>query len=458
MRKVGMLQCVSVGGLLLILFGAGSIAQAADKYGEEAEGTRSYDDFERSRACASCHKDFYQQYRQAMMSQAYTHHWDEIEYFELAIPHADRNPKVAGVKASCNGCHSPMAFLAGDTPSPRVEKNSRANESVTCDVCHTIKGKGPDGTPFNFSYISSPGKTKYGPRAGLQSPHHNTEKLDFIRTPEFCGTCHNEKSPWGIWVKSTHIEYTEGPYPKMGLKCHDCHMPKAIGRIATMSKEDLPMHQHIFFGAHVMSKIRGAIELRMHADRQDVEPGETVKIKLYLFNAKAGHKIPTGSVEDRQLWVHLEATDSKGQVYHLPVDKKGFPDEQTTIASNEPAWFDLGEARGIKDFKGLPRDGIPEGDRIFRMAYFNPKNQITIMQWYTAKLGTDYRIGPLETKVETYTFKVPSRAPIGKMTVKATLNYRLLVKPIGEFLNVPDEELADRLMNEISTSFEVIDD
>ena len=54
-----------------------------------------------------------------MMSQAYTHHWDEIEYFKLAVPHAEKDPKVAGVKAGCNGCHAPMAFLAGDVPPPK---------------------------------------------------------------------------------------------------------------------------------------------------------------------------------------------------------------------------------------------------------------------------------------------------------------------------------------------------
>jgi hypothetical protein len=363
---------------------------------------------------------------------------------------------VAGVKAGCNGCHTPIAFLAGDVPPPLPKARSRANESVSCDVCHTIKGKA-DGPPFNFSYLSSPGKTKYGPREGLESPHHVTKQLDFIRTPEFCGTCHNEQSPYGVFVKATQIEYAAGPYPKMGLKCHDCHMPMAKGRIAAMSKEDLESHQHLFFGAHVMAKIRGAIELRLSPDRFDVAPGETVKVTLHLFNAKAGHKIPTGSVEDRQLWVHVEAEDAKGERFHLPVDRKGFPGEETTLGTNALAWFDLGVAQGKADFKGLPRDGVPEGDRVFRMAYFNPKGEMTILQWYTASLGPDYRIGPLETQVETYTFKVPAKAPLGPMTVRATLYYRLLVKPVGEYLKVPPEEFADRVMNETATTFELVD-
>ena len=45
------------------------------KAGDEALGTRSYDNYERPKACGSaCHVDYYQQWSQAMMSQAYTHH------------------------------------------------------------------------------------------------------------------------------------------------------------------------------------------------------------------------------------------------------------------------------------------------------------------------------------------------------------------------------------------------
>src|SRR5512141_166872 len=80
------------------------------KAGDEALGTIPYDKFEHNEACATCHVDIARQHEQAMMSQAFTHAWDEIEYFELALPHAAKEPKVAGIKAGCNGCHAPLAF------------------------------------------------------------------------------------------------------------------------------------------------------------------------------------------------------------------------------------------------------------------------------------------------------------------------------------------------------------
>ena len=96
-----------------LILAASAAAQEAPKVGDDALGTHPYEAFERPAACASCHVDIARQHEQAMMSQAYTHHWDEIEYFELAVPHAGKDAKVAGVKAGCNGCHAPIAFLAG---------------------------------------------------------------------------------------------------------------------------------------------------------------------------------------------------------------------------------------------------------------------------------------------------------------------------------------------------------
>jgi hypothetical protein len=390
-----------------------------------------------------------------MMSQAYTHHWDEIEYFKLAVPHAEKDAKVAGVKAGCNGCHAPMAFLAGDVPPPKPEMNSRANEAVSCDFCHTLTGFKGD-TPYNFNYTSEPGRVKYGPREGVVSPAHETKKSDFISTAEFCGTCHNEKDPYGIWVKSTHLEWKEGPYAKQGVRCQDCHMTFAPGQNAAMGSKLSDVAQHLFHGAHDPGKVRGTIELRVHPDLREAEPGERVKFTVALFNQKTGHKFPTGSAEERMLWLHVEATDAKGNIYHLPVDKKGFVGEEYTIAANTLAYQDMGIALNDPNFKGIQRDGVPEGDRIFRLPYLDPQGRMTIQQWNTTSLATDYRLGPRETKLETFTWTVPATAASGEMKVKAVLNYQKLPTPVAEFLGVPREEAEIIEVNRHETMITVL--
>lgn len=233
-------------------------------------------------------------------------------------------------------------------------------------------------------------------------------------------------------------------------------MPKAEMKTASMGNKYTDARLHLFHGAHDPGKVRGAIELRINPDVKEVEPGSVVKFTVALFNQKTGHKFPTGSVEDRIVWLHVEAVDSKGNVYHLPVDKKGFEGEEYTIGSDALAYQDMGIALNIPDFKGVQRDGIPIGDRIFRMPYFDPQGRMTIQQWNTASLGVDYRIGPRETKIETFTFKVPDNVPPGKLKVTATLNYQLLVKPVADFLGVPESESQIVKVNEHSTELTIL--
>jgi len=442
--------------VFLAVFLLGLTISQAQKAGDQALGTRKYEDFQTPKFCGtSCHTDIFQQWTQAMMSQAYTHHWDEIEYFKLAVPHAEKDSIVAGVKAGCNGCHAPIAFLAGDVPPPLPSKNSRANESVACDLCHTVTGFAGD-TPYNFNWISEPGKTKFGPREGKNSPEHNLMKSDFLASADFCGTCHNEKDPYGIWVKSTHLEWKDGPYAKQGVKCHDCHMTYAQGKTAAMGNAYPDARQHLFHGAHDSGKVRGTIELRIHPDIREAQPGDPVTFTVALFNQKTGHKFPTGSVEDRIVWMHVEAVDAKGKTYHIPVDKKGFAGEEFTIGADVLAYQDMGIALNDPNFKGVQRDGIPIGDRIFRMPYFDPQGRMTIQQWNTKSQGVDYRIGPRETKLETCKFTLPQDIAPGPLTVTAVLNYQKLVKPVADFLGVPPDEAEIVEVNRHSTTLTIL--
>ena len=436
-----------------VMLAAAAVSTADPPAGEAALGTRSYDDYEKPEACAACHVDIHRQWSQSMMAQAFTHHWDEIEYFELAVPHAEKDAKVAGVKAGCNGCHAPLSFLAGDVPPPRPGSGSRAEEGVSCDLCHTITGFEGE-VPHNFNWVSEPGRLKQGPKPGLESPHHDTVENDFLKSADFCGTCHNEMSPYGVWVKSTHLEWAEGPYAEQGVQCQDCHMPKAWGRSAKMAEEGM-VAQHLFHGAHDEGKLRGAIEMRMHAMEPEVEYDGTAQIKVQLFNGKCGHKVPSGSVEDRIMWLHVTAVDADGREWHLPVDPKGFEGEETTIAADVLAYQDMGIALDDPDFPGVQRDGVPVGDRIFRMAYFDPQGRMTIQQWNTASLGPDYRIGPRETKIESFTWELPDDLPPGKVEVRAVLNYKRLIQPVADFLGVPEDETVTVVINTASTSFEV---
>jgi len=429
--------------VLSSLAAVAALVWAGSPAGDAALGTQPYENFEPDEVCAECHVDIARQHTQALMSQSFVHPWDEIEYFELALPHALKEEKVAGVKAGCNGCHAPLAFLAGDIPPKRPAEGTRANEGVSCSVCHSITGHEGD-VPFNFNFTVAPGEAYQGVREGTESPHHEIVVNPYLMTAEFCGTCHNEKDPWGLWVKGTHLEWRESPQAKAGIVCQDCHMPPAEGNSAPdAGGADHPdVRQHLFHGAHDLGKLRGAVEVRIHPSLTTAGTGDEIVLTATVVNAKAAHMIPSGSAEERVVWLHVEAVDAAGHRYHLPVDAKGFEGEQYTIADGDAlAYQDLGEIQEIDGFVGLARDGrVPDGDRIFRLPYLDPKGRMTVAQWNTAAFGPDYRLPPLHARNETFTWKLPDGIAPGNVTVTATVWYELVVSSVADHLRIPAEE------------------
>ena len=415
-------------------------------------GSHKYSDFKKPTSCKGCHREIYQEWSKSMMAHAFVHEWDQAEYFKLALVQAGQLPKVAGVKAGCIACHAPLAFLSGDIPPKMAKAGTRANEGVTCEICHSITGS-TEKEPYNFSYTIQPGNTKQGPRKDAKPRGHKVVYSKFLRSPELCATCHDEQSPYGQWVKSTYREWKAGPYAKEGVRCQDCHMYRYKGKAAGGAKVRGDVAHHVFHGSHSPSKVAGAVDVALYIKSRRVQPGRTLKLTVQLFNGKVGHMIPSGSSEERMLWLEVWAIDKNGKSYHLPVTPKGFKGEEYTIADSKAlAYQAMGEIMGRKGFKGLARDGaVPYGARIFRRPFFDPQGRMTICQWYTAdNTLVDYRIGPRETKIENYTWEVPEDLPKGKLTIKANLFYAQVPSSVGKFLGLPEEEYRPMLVNSAS--------
>jgi len=141
------------------------------------------------------------------------------------------------------------------------------------------------------------------------------------------------------------------------------------------------------------------------------------------------------------------------------VKPKEFEGEEYTISDpGALAYQAMGEIMGIKGFKGVKRDGdLPKGIRIFRRPFFDPQGRMTICQWYTVKNTlVDYRIGPQETKTETYALRLPKDIATGKLTIKAILYYSLVPSSVGRFLNLPPSEYKPITVNTAQINVEVI--
>jgi hypothetical protein len=420
-------------------------------------GELTYDDFKKPSKCGMCHPEIYQEWYQSLMSRSFTHPWDDKEYFKLALPQALTLEKVAGVKAGCVACHGPLAFLTGDIPPKPPEAGTRVNEGVSCEICHTITGS-REKEPFNFSYEINPGKVKMGTRADAKSSFHESQFSPFIQSAKLCAACHDEQSPYGAWVKETYREWKVSPYGEKGIRCQDCHMYRAPGKSARSGKQRDDIAHHVFHGPHFRNKLTGSVDLALYTKKREVIPGSQVRIRVELFNGKVGHYIPSGSTEERMLWLQVQATDGKGHSCNLAVDRKGFAGEEYTIADSKAvAYQAMGEIMKVGGYRGVSRDGnIADGVRIFRRPFFDPQGRMTICQWYTANnTKVDYRIGPQETKLESYSWTVPENFAAGAVTITATLYYSLVPSSVGEFMGLPAYAYEPRLVNSSSMALRV---
>ncbi len=416
----------------------GKLCMAQEAAAKPSKALHPYEAFEPTEKCAMCHKQIHAQYQKSAMAKAQVLPWDQAEYFKLALPHTRIQPKVKPVEAGCIGCHAPQALLAGDIPPPVAGKANPKADGVSCDLCHSIAGI-HGNEPVNGNFEVKPGKVKLGARKDAKAMGHETQYSPLHESAKLCGVCHNETSPYGAWVKETYTEWSESPYAKANIPCMSCHVPPAPGRAGAGGAERADVAQHLFQGAYSQAMLSGAAIVHLHPGGESVQPGSNFEISVVVSNSRAGHRIPTGSTEERQLWLHLEARDSKGGIYAIkaslaPLDA---PEKSYSVTTNKAAYLDLGMMMGLQDFKGISRDSLPEGDRLFRKVFLNPKGEETIAQWYSEKTDVfDNRLKPFEAVVEKYEWNVPKDIAKGQVTIVATLQYRRLPQSVADLVGI----------------------
>ena len=132
------------------------------------------------------------------------------------------------------------------------------------------------------------------------------------------------------------------------------------------------------------------------------EAGEAVTVDVSITNSGAGHMLPTGLTEMRQMWLDVTATDADGnQLY-----RSGALDEDGNIDTDAVVYHTvLGDADG------------------------NPTAKV----WVAESILSDNRILPTETAIEQHTFTIPQDAK-NPITISAKLQYRSAPQAIIDYL------------------------
>ncbi len=287
--------------------------------------------------CAGCHTEIVSQWDGSMHSRA---HPDPLY---LSLSRLASRETQGLTDRFCAGCHTPLAVASGEVPPVGDPFMSRTGqEGVTCDFCHVVDKSTGTG---NLPAVLDPGPNKRGPRSDASSPFHKTSYLKLATQAEFCGLCHDVSHPLNnLPIERTYTEWKEGPYnsaeASRRVYCQDCHMrqrpsspatgqtirPDSRGKAAAMGPWRDHVYTHWFVGGNVAlpslfgsaahsnlarERLRAAATLEILGAQKD---GGFFRWRVRVTNSGAGHYLPTGLTEVRQMWVETTVRSADGQL------------------------------------------------------------------------------------------------------------------------------------------------
>lgn len=362
--------------------------------------------YSRSESCENCHDKIYSQHVNSMHSRSFSNPVFQAQYVQEIVPGAYSSLEAFKEARSCTACHAPVAHrLSG----PRVldpAKVEAAPASVTCDFCHTLAGFHGD-VPGNGNYQSEPGPSKFGPFKTRSDWHHTYSELQ--TRSEFCAICHSVRNRFGLDIKSTYAEWQQSRHARNGIQCQDCHMSvngfltegrpvHATGQAASMTLGSAPnrseLYTHRFQGARSHSQIEGAIQLAFELPTEPLAPGQELDFTLLVDNSRTGHKMPSGSVELRYLWLDVYAVCGTSRVEALPLSPTGTDGYDLTGVHEE---LD----QGI--FAGAPANG----HRVYRTLLIDRNDNPTLSFYLATKVLFDNRLNASEVRRESYRLRIP---------------------------------------------------
>ncbi|MFQ5647030.1 MAG: multiheme c-type cytochrome [bacterium] len=394
-----------------------------------------YIDFLPNLTCSMCHYKIYTQWRGSMHSLAYTDPYWQVMWRLCAKETKGR------FNVYCAGCHATIGVLTRTMLSPKdATPNNPAIANirfgVQCDVCHSIRGvtgeKAPIGRQGNASILFAPGNVKHGPFSDSPVVGHKSRYSPLHRSAEFCASCHSMFNPINNNpIVDTYKEWKGSVYAEKGIICQDCHMAsidnsikvsqtlKRIytpGVVAIGGPKRALARPHNFvganytvlekmgfpkYGAMARKRLKHAALLALEVPPR-VSSGKEVKFKVAVKNDKAGHNLPTGMNELRQVWLDIDVKDKNGQLL-----------------------FHTGKLNKIGD--------IEPGTEMFNVKGYDSKGKLTYKIWKIAS-PKDTSIPPKATAFRNFSFSLPETGVEGPLKLKVVLRYRAFPQGFSDFL------------------------
>ncbi len=313
--------------------------------------------------CAGCHGDIFEQWSNSMHNLS---HKDPV-YAQVAafLRQGLTDQDEIDEAESCVKCHTPVGVVTG-FPGKLSDDLSKtpeiATKGIQCDYCHSaVKVT----QMYNNGLFLEPGfgeddpGVKYGPFDDAEPDFHDAAYSALHESADICGTCHDVKHvSFGTDLETTYTEWKNSPYnaenPDERITCQGCHMyqrpgvpatgmterPQNPGAAADYSKERPHIFTHYFVGANsgvpadfgdpekadmAVARLQHAAELAL-----DLSGLEKKQLGITVSNTGAGHSLPTGVGDLRQVWLEVTVEDKEGN----KIFETGFMDDKKELPEN----------------------------------------------------------------------------------------------------------------------------
>jgi hypothetical protein len=393
-------------------------------------GKLDLEDFTPAKQCGECHPTMYRHWKVSMHARAFDDPLFQAVWIEA------KNAAGPEMERLCAGCHSAIGTLTEFVwvrESGQIIADNIAGEGVTCDLCHSVvavKLLRQGEITGNAGLILDPTGPKRGPSNDASQVFHATAESKLHRSADLCGACHNVFHPTShTRVARTHLEWQQSIYAENDITCQDCHMvpPELVPGIARSLKKPTlpgatsvfetfrtPFYPHTFSGANVAipellgnddhaadarTLLQQAASVTIADVRMDAGDG-TLGFAVTVRNEHAGHNLPTGMNEIRQMWLDVQVFrgDDPEPVWHSGgVDEAGRVDPAATM---------------------------------FRALAVDSAGRPTWKPWEVDRIAEDTSIPAKRSVTTRYT--VPLADATGPLRVEATLRYRSFSQQIAD--------------------------
>ena len=252
--------------------------------------------------CKTCHLDITEQWEHSAHSRADRNKnllFGRMYFHSLKITRGETMLK-------CGPCHETVPFVNQDFNSLR----DVSTEGVACAYCHAVEGRGdPGGIPPYTLDLS----TYYGTiRMPVFTNSHKSGYSAFIKSSEYCGSCHDYKNQHGVPISDTYAEWKRSKYAKQGITCQTCHMPGAPGRNSYLGPARPRVANHSF-SVELAEKAQPGKSVGFTLRAEKSRSGDSLRVFAMVSNTGWGHSLPTGN-DQKIVLIRIRVLTQSGSI------------------------------------------------------------------------------------------------------------------------------------------------